>query len=66
MKAVRFVCAVIGVSFVLSAVANLDIEEAQRQEEEYCYNVQHGKWPDFKEKFQKECNKTLDEAKQGL
>ena len=28
-----------------------DLEEAQRQEEEYCANVKSGTWPDFNDTY---------------
>lgn len=61
MTTVRSIFAVVAFACALSFAAQADIEEAQRQEDEYCENVANGLWPDYNKNFNVVCKKALDE-----
>lgn len=49
---------------LMGIVGQSDIEEADRQEAEYCYNVKTGLWPDYQGNFKEICKnvaKVVDE-----
>lgn len=50
--------AALGLAFILLALGfagTSDLEEAQRQEAEYCDAVHHGKWPDYRGDYRQSC-----------
>jgi hypothetical protein len=66
LKFTRFVFLATLIAICFSFAAQSDVEEATRQDEEYCHNVANGIWPDYKNNFAKECKEKLDEVKQSL
>lgn len=39
----------------MGIVGHFDAEEAERQADEYCYNVKTGLWPDYQGTFKRDC-----------
>ena len=49
------ICALLAFVLALGIVGNSDLEEAERQEAEYCANVKSGTWPDFDANYKERC-----------
>lgn len=58
LKFIRFLVAFVAVICALSFAAQSDIEESDRAEVEYCYNVAKQIWPDYQNSYKTQCEGT--------
>jgi hypothetical protein len=49
------ICALLALVLAFGVVGSADLEEAERQEAEYCANVKSGTWPDFDANYKERC-----------
>lgn len=52
---IKGVLVIFGLLLLLGVVGRMDADEAERQAEEYCYNVKSGIWPDYAGTYEQYC-----------